>query len=127
MRRAAVVVVVLVVAMIAAVVAHGRGGERELGRVDPDRSVAPARIAVHGAAVSHRLISAPPLAAAAGFDSERVFGSGNDWEPAVAVDPSSSRIYQVTTRYGGTKACNQCPDPALILRSSTDGGATWGA
>ncbi len=41
--------------------------------------------------------------------------------------PSAPYVYLVTTRYGGKKACNGCPDPALILRISGDGGRTFGA
>jgi hypothetical protein len=61
------------------------------------------------------------------FENERIFGTSEDWEPALAVDPSNaSLVYQVVTRFGGAKACGTCPDPALILHRSTDGGATWG-
>ena len=52
--------------------------------------------------------------------------TANDWEPAIAADPSSTWVYQATTRYGGPKACTQCPDPAIIVRASSDGGVTWG-
>ena len=66
-------------------------------------------------------------AAAPGFDSERVWSGEDDWEPAVAADPSSNFVYQMTTRYSGPKACNGCPFPVIIFRSSSDGGATWSA
>jgi hypothetical protein len=49
----------------------------------------------------------------------------DDWEPALAADPSSSYVYLLTTRYGWRKACGRCPDPAVILRVSADGGRTW--
>lgn len=68
-------------------------------------------------------------AAAAGWAPEQVWSAtGNDWEPAIAADPGtgSSWVYQATTRYGGPKACTQCPDPAIIVRASSDGGVTWG-
>jgi hypothetical protein len=67
----------------------------------------------------------PSPAAAAGFDSERVWSGEDDWEPAVAADPSSNYVYQMTTRYSGPKACKGCPFPVMIFRSSSDGGATW--
>ncbi len=59
---------------------------------------------------------------------ERLFNSvADDWEPAVAVDPGSSYVYVLTTRYNGEPACSgHCPDPALILRVSSDGGASFG-
>jgi hypothetical protein len=62
-----------------------------------------------------------------GFDAERLWSAYNDWEPAIAVDPSSSYVYQLTTRYDGPAACRNCPAPYIIFRRSSDGGATWGA
>jgi hypothetical protein len=58
--------------------------------------------------------------ATSGFDSERVWGGGDDWEPAVAADPGAPYVYQMTTRYGGAQA-------EIIFRRSVDGGATWEA
>src|SRR5687768_468107 len=52
--------------------------------------------------------AAPSPSAAAGFDSERVWSGEDDWEPAVAADPSSNYVYQMTTRYSGQKACSGC-------------------
>ena len=71
--------------------------------------------------------ASPSSAAAAGFDSERVWSGYDDWEPALAADPNSSYVYQMTTRYSGPKACNGCPFPVIVFRSSSDGGTTWGA
>ena len=71
-----------------------------------------------------------PLAvkAAPGWRGERVWRSGtDDWEPAVAGRPGSSRVYMLTTRYGSKPACKRsCPDPAVRLRASQDGGLHWG-
>ena len=71
-----------------------------------------------------------PLAvkAASGWRGERVWRSGtDDWEPAVAGRPGSSRVYMLTTRYGGKPGCKRsCPDPAIRLRASQDGGRHWG-
>jgi len=58
--------------------------------------------------------------ATSGFDSERVWGGGDNWEPAVAVDPGGLYVYQMTTRYGGAQA-------EIYFRRSVDGGATWEA
>lgn len=60
-----------------------------------------------------------------GFALEQLFSSGNDWEPDVATDPSSSYVYMVTTGLEA-KACQQCSQPSIIYRVSPDGGATWG-
>ena len=58
--------------------------------------------------------------ATSGFDSERVWGGGDDWEPAVAADPGGPYVYQLTTRFGGNQ-------PDVVFRRSVDGGATWEA
>ena len=72
-----------------------------------------------------------PSALSAGFVSERLWISStigyNDWEPAIAVDPNSPYVYQLTTRYNGPAPCRNCPAPYIIFRSSSDSGATWGS
>ena len=51
----------------------------------------------------------------------------DDWEPAVATDPSAPYVYLLTTRYGDEKTCSKhCPTPYLALTVSDDGGKTWG-
>jgi hypothetical protein len=63
---------------------------------------------------------------APGWAGQRIWDrKADDWEPALAADPSSEYVYLLTTRYGGPKACGRCPDPAIALRISSDGGATW--
>jgi hypothetical protein len=67
------------------------------------------------------------LAAAPGWTGETlIHPSADDWEPAIAADPNSSRVYLLTTRYTGPAACQQCPLPYMMLKVSNDGGATWG-
>jgi hypothetical protein len=66
-------------------------------------------------------------AVAPGFDAERVWSGEDDWEPAIAADPSSPFVYQMTTRYSGPSPCKGCPLPLMIFRSSSDSGATWAA
>jgi hypothetical protein len=67
-------------------------------------------------------------ASAMGWSLETAFNPAtNDWEPFVAADPVAPYVYVLTTRYGGTPACpRDCPDPALVLKVSQDGGATFG-
>ena len=60
------------------------------------------------------------------FAAERVWSGQDDWEPAIASDPSSSYVYQMTTRYSGPKPCNNCALPAIVVRASSNGGSTWG-
>jgi hypothetical protein len=67
-----------------------------------------------------------PSSAAKEFTAERVWSGHDDWEPAIAVDPSSSYVYQMTTRYTGKRPCDICRLPAIVFRSSSDGGTTWG-
>ena len=121
-----VLILMVAVAAAAAIAMSRHAGERDGKGGDPDRTVASARIAAFHGHV-HALRTTAAAATSTGFDSERLWGTGNDWEPAIAVDPSSSYIYQMTTRYGGPKACNSCSDPAIIVRESSDGGSTWGA
>lgn len=72
-------------------------------------------------------IAAQPSASRrnAGFDEARLWSAFDDWEPAVAADPSSDYVYQLTTRYDGPAACDNCGQPALVFRRSADGGTTW--
>src|SRR5262245_32571588 len=75
------------------------------------------------------VIEQAPVASAAapGWDSERAWSGFDDWEPAVAADPSSTYVYQLSTRYNRPKACSSCPFPVIIFRSSSDSGITWSA
>lgn len=67
------------------------------------------------------------LAAAAGWAGQSLMeAAADDWEPAVAADPSAPWVYMLSTRYGTTKPCpGNCPDPWIALEISSDGGATW--
>ena len=67
------------------------------------------------------LWAAPPAAAAdvghrhgGGWTSEQRWSPRNDWEPNTAADPSSSWLYQMTTRYGGASVCR--PHMAHCIR-----------
>ena len=62
-----------------------------------------------------------------GWAGEQIVNrTGNDWEPAIAADPNGPYVYILHNRYGGRDACaNGCPDPAMILHVSDDGGASW--
>jgi hypothetical protein len=62
-----------------------------------------------------------------GWAGERIVNrTGNDWEPAIAADPNAPYVYILHNRYGGRDACaHDCPDPAMIVHVSDDGGATW--
>jgi hypothetical protein len=72
-------------------------------------------------------VFAVQAAPAAGWAGEQlVDAAADDWEPAIAADPSAPNVYLLTTRYGTTKPCpGNCPDPWIALEISSDGGATW--
>ncbi len=110
--------------------ATGRGEVRI--EADPAREQAEEAVEDLRKAAAHTSArnAAQPVtsAPAAGWAAEKLWNAtADDWEPAIAADSSSDWVYQATTRYGGAKACQQCPDPAIIVRASSDGGLTWGA
>jgi hypothetical protein len=65
---------------------------------------------------------------AAGWVGSRLLNPPtDDWEPAVAADPSSPYVYLLTTRYAQPKNCSShCPTPYIALTVSSDGGASFG-
>ncbi|HEY8237839.1 MAG TPA: sialidase family protein [Candidatus Limnocylindrales bacterium] len=68
------------------------------------------------------------LAAAPGWAGESIMDSAtDDWEPAIAADPSAPWVYMLATRYGSKPCPGNCPDPWTALEISSDGGATWSA
>lgn len=71
-------------------------------------------------------VSAPGPRVLSGWEPERVWSSEIDWEPVVSVTTDGERVYQATTRYGAPE-CAECPDPAIVVRRSDDGGRTFGS
>jgi hypothetical protein len=74
------------------------------------------------------LIEPVTRATAPGWAGETVANAtADDWEPAIAADPNAPWVYVLITRFG-VPACSggNCPDPAMVLRVSKDGGKTWG-
>jgi len=70
------------------------------------------------------VVNAAPAAGWAG--EQLVDAAADDWEPAIAADPTAPYVYLLTTRYGTTKPCpGNCPDPWIALEISADGGASW--
>lgn len=114
------------VAMALRAPAGGRAEPRGASREEAEERVEEARSLLQPAPGTGRT-SRVSAAAAPGWQSEALWSpTANDWEPAIAAAPNSSWVYQATTRYGGPKACQQCPDPAIIVRASSDGGVTFG-
>src|SRR4051794_37263384 len=109
------------------------GGEEEGGATEAEREAngTAARIEAWREAKANgtlRVNTAAPAAPATGWAGEQVLSpSADDWEPAIAADPNAPYVYLLTTRYTGPTACgNKCPLPYIMLKVSSDGGATWG-
>jgi len=71
-----------------------------------------------------------PIAAAAavGWAGEfPIDAIADDWEPAIAADPSAPWVYTLATRYAGKPCPGNCPTPWMALNISSNGGATWSA
>lgn len=63
---------------------------------------------------------------ATGWVGSRVMNPAtDDWEPAVATDPSAPYVYILTTRYGVRECGSHCPSPFIAMMISSDNGATW--
>jgi hypothetical protein len=74
-----------------------------------------------------RPIGAAAAAPAAGWAGETPMDTvADDWEPAIAADPSQPFVYALATRYAGKPCGGNCPSPWMALYVSSDGGATWG-
>jgi hypothetical protein len=85
-------------------------------------------IAEAAAAGTLGLIEPVTRATAPGWAGETIANAtADDWEPAIAADPNAPWVYVLITRFGAP-ACSggHCPDPAMVLRVSKDGGKTWG-
>ncbi len=62
-----------------------------------------------------------------GWAGERLaHASADDWEPAIATDPSDPWVYVAITRFGYPICVKgKCPDPAIVVRASADGRLQW--
>lgn len=120
-------------ALVAVNCAHGAGnqpveggaelresGSRDAGREGPGGERKKKWSGLSYAAQTFVELTPSASLATTGFDSERVWGGGDDWEPAVAADPGAPYVYQMTTRFTGSPA-------EIVFRRSVDGGATWEA
>ncbi len=91
------------------------------------RLAAVGALVVVGILVQAVALVAAAAPAAPSFAGEQPFpGTGAYWEPTIAVDPSSSYVYQAVTYINASKTCSGCPGTAIFVRASPDGGATWG-
>jgi hypothetical protein len=70
-----------------------------------------------------------PAASAPSFAPEQLVGTlaDDNWEPVVAADTRSSWVYQAVTAIGAHECPrHNCPGTSILVRGSSDGGATWG-
>jgi Neuraminidase (sialidase) len=109
--------------------AQARGGAAELEEQAEDTQDRLEALAVARAAGTLGVTESISRAPAPGWAGERIVNrTGDDWEPAIATDPNAPFVYILHNRFGGEPACsNSCPDPAMILHVSDDGGKTWDA
>ncbi len=91
-------------------------------------STAPRRIAALGAITATILVVGmlPAVAAAPGWAGETIVGAGNTWEPHIAADPGAPYVYAIYNDFSGSRSCNTCPSPYMVVRASANNGATFG-
>ena len=71
-----------------------------------------------------------PAASAPAFASEQLAGTlaDDNWEPTTAADPGSGYVYQAVTGIGAHECAeHNCPGTSILIRASSDSGATWGS
>ena len=110
---------------------EGRGPEPAEGELEEQISKTERRLlALSQARAAGTLGQTGALASypAAGWAGEILMHrQADDWEPAIAADPNAPFVYILHNRFGGATACrNSCPDPAMILHVSRNGGKTFG-
>jgi hypothetical protein len=113
--------IVIAVAALLVIGASSTGGFGLLAKARQDGFNHPTGQAKPSPSPSPTTPPPPPV----GFSNEAVWSSANDWEPNVATDPSSSYVYELTTRY--SKFCSPGQGHCMVFRSSGDGGTTWNA
>ena len=99
----------------------------EMGKVKKSQPDEPRKVGSGLSFIGETKVELTPVPAAApGWFSETAASGQDDWEPAIAVDPGNANlVYQLITRYTGPKPCGNCKMPAIILRRSINGGASW--
>ncbi|HEX5627696.1 MAG TPA: sialidase family protein [Actinomycetota bacterium] len=71
-------------------------------------------------------VAAASAAPAPGWAGERVADPvADDWEPAIAADPTAPFVYLMTTHFGDKPCPGNCPVPHISVHVSSDGGRTW--
>jgi hypothetical protein len=97
--------------------------EGETGDADRD---AGAHIGSKPGYEKHNAVKLFAAAPASGWVGESKLAVEDTWEPYIAADPGAPFVYAIYNRYGATCSKSSCPSPQMMLRVSSDGGATWG-
>jgi len=100
------------------------GGENEAN--DPDRNAA-AHVGSKPGYERHNNVVRFATAAATGWVGESKLAVEDTWEPTVAADPNAPYVYAMYNRYGVSCPKSSCPNPEMMIRVSSDGGANWAA
>jgi hypothetical protein len=83
-------------------------------------------VALLTAALVPGLFAPSAWSATTGWAGETIVGADNTWEPHVAADPGAPYVYVAYNDFSGARACSRCPSPFMVVRTSSDGGATFG-
>lgn len=71
--------------------------------------------------ISYIVVSAPVPQ----FTTEISYSQDDNWEPAIVADPNGG-IYWASTRTMNQSVCENCPNPGMSFRYSSDNGLTFG-
>ena len=108
-----------------------KGGEAEAEGEDPEAEAeahvgaAVTRAGQSSITAAEARVMAPDVTAP-GWAGEIKLGVEDTWEPTIAADPSAPFVYAMYNRFGGPKACKQCPGIPMYVRVSSDNGVSWG-
>src|SRR5947209_1893075 len=141
MSRRGLVASLFVVLLVVLVALLSAAGEASRSRSDTaragwqardDTSLTPARLDALAQAKANGTFggNAKTATPATGWvGSTLLNASTDDWEPAMATDPSAPYVYLLTTRYGTPPpgCSSHCPSPFIALTTSADDGSTWSA
>jgi hypothetical protein len=101
---------------------EGEDPEREAG----EHVGAPVTEAAQSSITRAEARSMLPLSPAPGWAGEIKLGVEDTWEPTIAADPNAPYVYVMYNRFGGPKACKQCPGIPMYVRVSANNGVSWG-
>jgi hypothetical protein len=115
--------------------ARGGGGATDVnpeaaeqGEQAQERREAYQEAVEQGTVGQQRPTGAAAAAPVAGWAGETPLDTiADDWEPAIAADPTQPYVYGLATRYAGKPCGGNCPSPWMALYVSSNGGASWGA